>query len=65
LEIFRDHLMSAVFDEQDVREFVGRYGPFEPEIIEEYVQFAVEEGGADQHIHTLLSGLRLVLGGTS
>ncbi len=63
VETFRDRLLPEVFDEHEVREFVGRYGPYEPSVIEELLTFAVEVGGADQHIHTVLRGLREALGG--
>lgn len=63
VEIFRDKLLPEVFDEHEVREFVGRYGPYEPNVIEELLTFAVEVGGADQHIHTVLRGVYDALGG--
>lgn len=62
-EVFERLLDPEVYDADEVLEFAGRYGPFEPEAIEEHLRFAVEVGGSDQHIHTVLTGLRKVLGG--
>lgn len=64
-EVFERLLDPEVYDEGEVLEFVGRYGPFEPEEIEEQLRFAVEVGGSDQHIHTVLTGLRKALGGVA
>ena len=63
IAVFRDLLDPEVFDDFEVRDFVGRYGPLDPEAIEEQVRLAVELGGTDQHIHTVLRGLRDTLGG--
>lgn len=63
VEVFRDQLLPEVFDEHEVREFIGRYGPFEPEQIEELVALSVELGGADQHIHAVLREVKTALGG--
>jgi len=62
-EVFERLLDPEVFDRHEVLEFTGRYGPFDPDAIEEHLRFAVEMGGSDQHIHTVLCGLRDALGG--
>jgi len=64
-DVFERLLDPEVYDEGEVREFIGRYGPFDPETIEEHVRFAVDIGGSDQHIHSVLSGLRKALGGAA
>jgi putative transposase len=65
VRILEDLMRPEVFDEQAVRVFVGRYGPFEPEVIEEHVQLAVEMGGADPHIQAVLQSVREALGGAA
>ena len=64
-EVFERLLDPEVYDESEVLEFAGRYGPFEPEEIEEHLRFAIEVGGSDQHIHTVLVGIRKALGGVA
>ena len=57
VEVLRDRLAAAVFDEEAVREFLHRYGPLEPDAVAEIVDFAVEHGGADQHMRVVLDGV--------
>jgi transposase InsO family protein len=61
----RDLLDPQVFDEHEVRDFVGRYGPFEADTIEAHVRLIVEMGGTDQHIHSVLRQLRVAIGGAA
>jgi hypothetical protein len=65
VDVIRSLLAPEVFDLAEVREFVGRYGPLDPEPVRTIVSRAVELGGRDQHIHTLLKGLRDALGGVA
>ena len=52
-----------VFDPDVVRAFLARFGPFEPEPFGDMIDFAVEHGGADRHLPTLLDAARHALGG--
>ena len=63
VDVFVAHLKPAVIDEGEIREFVGRYGPLDLEVVEAHVVDTVETLGADPHIHTVLRGLRDALGG--
>lgn len=63
VDVVRALLAPEVFDEAEVREFVGRYGPLDPERVAELIALAVEVGGADQHIHAVLKGLRVAIEG--
>jgi len=62
-ELLRDRLATAVFDDSAVRSFLERYGPLDPEDVELTVQFAIEHGGADQHIDVFLDGIKTALCG--
>ncbi len=52
-----------VFDPDAVRAFLDRYGPFDPDLFGDVVNLAVEHGGDDLHLTTLLDGARKALGG--
>ena len=56
VDLLRDRVHSEVFDEDAIRDFLHRFGPFEPDRIAEALDFAIEVGGADQHVLTLLEG---------
>ena len=61
--LFGAHLRPEVVDAEAVRDFVGRYGPFDLASVEEHIAFLAETAGSDQHIHTALSALRELLAG--
>ena len=63
VDIFVAHLKPEVVHEGEIREFVGRYGPLDLDVVEAHVVDIVETLGADPHIHTVLRGLRDALGG--
>ncbi len=63
VDLFAAHLEPEVIDEREIREFVGRYGPLDVELVEAHLADTVEALGADPHIHTVLRGLREGLAG--
>ena len=52
-----------VFEVEVVDGFLDRYGPFDPAHFGEALELAVALGGPDQHLETLLHGVRTSLGG--
>lgn len=52
-----------VYDPEVVQIFLDRYGPFDPERFGDALELAVGLGGPDQHLETLLQGIRVGLGG--
>lgn len=61
--LFDGHLKPEVIDEGELREFVGRYGPLDLEVVEAHLIDTVATLGTDPHIHTVLTGLRAALAG--
>ena len=61
--IVKDRLVDAVFDEATVRGFLERYGPLEPDAVAGAVDFAVDHGGADQHVQVVLDAVYSALCG--
>lgn len=57
VELLRDRVSPSVFDEPAIRDFLHRFGPYEASQLEPYLDFAIELGGSDQHILTLLRGI--------
>ena len=62
-DVLRTRISPETFDDHEVREFLGRYGPLEPGAVQDVVDLAVEMGGSDQHIHTFLRAIRAAIGG--
>lgn len=62
VELLRDRLSSEVFDEVAVREFLDRYGPLDARDLVDAIDLAIEFGGADQHVATLLTEIYDALG---
>jgi transposase InsO family protein len=60
--LVREQVDGRVFDETTVRQFLERYGPFEPESVRETLALVVELGGADQHLKAVLDAVLLSLG---
>ncbi len=54
VELVRSRVAPDVFDEAEVRAFLDRYGPFEPDDLIEPLDLVLELGGNDQHVRTLL-----------
>jgi len=57
VELLRDRVSPAVFDELAIRDFLDRFGPYEPDQLELSIDFAIDVGGNDQHVVTLLRGV--------
>src|SRR5690606_6644303 len=62
VELLRDRLCSEAFDESTVREFLDRYGPLDSREIADAVDLAVELGGTDQHVASLLTNIHDTMG---
>ena len=56
-------VVSEVYDHQAMEAFLDRYGPFDPGRFGDALELAVTLGGSDQHLETLLNGIRVGLGG--
>lgn len=63
VELLRGRLASEVFDEVAVREFLDRYGPLDASDLTDPLNLAIEFGGDDQHVTSLLEGLLSALEG--
>lgn len=62
VELLREHLDAAAFDEASARDFLRRYGPFEPETAGAVLyDVLAAEGRADRHVHVYLQAIREVL----
>ncbi len=55
VEMLLDKLASQVFDEASIRSFLDRYGPLDAGGFGDAVDFAIEQGGEDQHVAVLLT----------
>lgn len=61
VQLLRDHLDAAVFDEASVRDFLRRYGPFDPERAAHALRDALANGRTDHHVHVYLEAIREAL----
>lgn len=61
VELLREHLEPAVFDEPIVRDFLHRYGPFEPERAGVALYDVLGEGPAEHHVSVYLQAIREAL----
>jgi len=55
--LVEDHVHPEVFDAKRVRDFLERFGPFDPRAVEDGLLLALEFGGVDQHLDQLLTDL--------
>ncbi len=54
---------NETFDPGTVRDFLDRYGPYDPDTFGDMLDFVVEHMGCDGHLPTLLEAVRCALGG--
>ena len=61
VELLREHLDPAAFDEASVRDFLRRYGHFEPQAAGRALYDVLADGHADHHVHVYLEAIREAL----
>ena len=61
VELLREHLAPAVFDEPIVRDFLHRYGPFDPERAGTALYDVLGDGPAEHHVSIYLQAIREAL----
>jgi len=61
VELLREHLAPDVFAEKTVRDFLRRYGPFEPERAGAALYDVLGDGPADHHVAVYLEAIREAL----
>ena len=61
VELLREHLEPAVFDEPSVRDFLHRYGPFDPELAGAALSDVLGDGPAEHHVSVYLQAIREAL----
>ncbi len=61
VELLREHLEPAVFDEPSVRDFLHRYGPFDPERAGPALYDILGDGPAEHHVSVYLQAIREAL----
>jgi transposase InsO family protein len=54
---------TETFDPGTVRDFLDRYGPYDPDAFGDMLDFVIEHMGVDSHLPTLLEAVRCALGG--
>ncbi|MFT6144869.1 MAG: putative transposase [Myxococcota bacterium] len=57
VELLRDRVVPSVFDEPAIRDFLRRCGPYDASTLQPCLDLAIELGGSDQHVLTLLRGI--------
>ncbi|MBI4933413.1 MAG: DDE-type integrase/transposase/recombinase [Actinobacteria bacterium] len=62
-DLLAERLEPAVFDEAAVREYLQRFGPFDPERTRAVLDRMLASGRADQHVSIYLDALRDDMGG--
>ncbi|MEO0602890.1 MAG: Mu transposase C-terminal domain-containing protein [Myxococcota bacterium] len=63
LATLREHLAEAIVDEAIVRDFLGRFGPFEPTAFADVLLRVLRQQPADQHVQLTLEAVRALLTG--
>lgn len=63
VDVLRTHVDPDVLDENIVRTFLGRYGPFEPDAVEQALRRILRHQPADQHVQVTLEAVRAQLSG--
>lgn len=61
VELLREHLAADVFAEKTVRDFLRRYGPFDPERAGAALDDVLGDGPADHHVSVYLEAIREAL----
>lgn len=62
--LLHEHLEPAVVDPGVIREFLARFGPFDPKAAEEALRRVLRQQPADQHVQITLEAMReLLVGG--
>ena len=61
VELLREHLAPAVFVEATVRDFLDRYGPFDPARAAAALYDVLGDGPADHHVSVYLEAIREAL----
>ncbi len=55
--LIAEHVVPEVFDEKRVRDFLERFGPLDPAVVDDALALALDFGGLDQHLDPLLNDL--------
>jgi hypothetical protein len=55
--VIAEHVVPEVFDDKRVRDFLERFGPFDPQTVNDALALAIDFGGVDQHLDQLLTDL--------
>lgn len=61
--LLAERLDPAVRDDEEVRAFLGRYGPFDPDAAARVLDAVVAREGRDQHVQRYLEAIRRELSG--
>ncbi len=61
VEVLRDRLDSAVFDEPEVRDWLRHYGPMDTEPVVDLLDFVIDHIGTGQHVSEYLDALHAAL----
>ncbi len=61
VDVLRDRVSEAIFDEATVREWLRHYGPLDTEPVVELLDFAVEHMGRSQHVQEYLDAVHAAL----